>query len=314
MTFEMYKQTWKDAYAYTNLKISNVEKEIEELESNSIDLGLKLISFDMDYAEKIRQLEHKRKKRSRINKGLLIGCFILILLYVLLLILKAELILAALMALLTPVLGVGPFLVVGIIILNIIQIKRIDSKLSGNTEENKEKDKLKVEASMNEYNQLSKNKKQEKAVLLAKRDEIEKHYFDIVKVLIKIYNAGNIHKSYHGLIPMATIYGYLDKGVCTIIRGHGGVYERYEDDLKHQRIVGLLTEISSKLDMVIKNQKALYDLVEAMNDTLSNIKSEIDQATASLEKMESNSYIQTTAAVQTAETNKYLAYCAWQNN
>lgn len=48
--------------------------------------------------------------------------------------------------------------------------------------------------------------------------------------LQKLYNYNIIHPKYRGLIPVCSLYGYFDTGVCTQLEGHEGAYNKYDTE------------------------------------------------------------------------------------
>lgn len=112
----------------------------------------------------------------------------------------------------------------------------------------------------------------------------EKNKSQFVSVLVKAKNTLNdmyamnvLPEKYRTLTAVATLYEYLENGVCIIVMGHGGIYDAYENHFRMGLIISKLDEISRKLDVVIANQKFLYDELRKCNDTLGKISSEVSQ-------------------------------------
>lgn len=67
-------------------------------------------------------------------------------------------------------------------------------------------------------------------------------------LLDQYYSLNIIHKDFRGLIPVCTMYGYFDWGVCSELEGPHGAYKQYLNDSKLGIIISKLNEISDKLD------------------------------------------------------------------
>ena len=94
------------------------------------------------------------------------------------------------------------------------------------------------------------------------------------------------------------MYQWLQYGICTEIYGHGGLFDRYDYELKFNRIIGTLDEINSKLDSVIENQRMLYDEIQRGNQiaektyqSVRNIENNTDRMSKDIKQIKINSNI-----------------------
>lgn len=137
------------------------------------------------------------------------------------------------------------------------------------------------------------------------------------------YGMGVVHPNYWGLIPITRFCEYLDTGRRTQLEGKGEMYDLYEEELMHQRIVDQLdivnrnlrsigdgvASIGSQLTGIQRNQITLYEEVARSNKTVSAIQEEVGTVWKQLEK--NDAYLAKlsdsaeAAALHAAETAKH---------
>ncbi|MGN0516248.1 hypothetical protein [Eubacterium sp.] len=319
MIFERYTKTWADTLAYINgLLQTNSNKENNALYEIEAEQH-KISNVDRQYAEyKYRAKKDVRKYRS-----------------IVIIVLATFLLLTAVSGIMYKVglstdnstmIGIGgtvfmiltmtlcPFIVLGVVALGIYKSHVRKKDVKKYTTQNSSLEKTIASNNIVSYNSFLDNTRKEKAYLLSKKQEVTEEYKKSKEILDEIYATDLIPKRYQGLVQTATIYGYLYNGICTNIRGHGGVYERYENDLKLGVIIDRLNMINDKLNTVINNQKLLYDELCSINSELSDIKSEIAAGNKTLSEIRSNSAIAATASAQSAAANSYIATAVWRNS
>ena len=71
-----------------------------------------------------------------------------------------------------------------------------------------------------------------------------------------MYSLNVIHPKYRHWVAVATIYEYIETGICSSLTGDAGAYKFYEEQLMAKRIVGTLDEISKD---VIKYGECVAD-------------------------------------------------------
>ena len=116
--------------------------------------------------------------------------------------------------------------------------------------------------------------------------------------LSRIYSENILPPAYRNMAAAATMYQWLEYGICTQIYGHGGLFDRYDNELKYGRIIGTLDDINSKLDEVISNQKTLVEQLEYSNSlaektyqSVQNIESSNEKILKSSRNIEKNTSI-----------------------
>lgn len=77
-----------------------------------------------------------------------------------------------------------------------------------------------------------------------------------------LYNKNVIHSNYRGLIPICSLYGYFDTGVCTQLEGHEGAYSKYDIESRLDKIIVKLDEVIRRLEEIKQTQWVLYDAIQ----------------------------------------------------
>lgn len=120
-------------------------------------------------------------------------------------------------------------------------------------------------------------------------------------VLAQYYDLGYIYPKYRGLVPISTIFEYLESGRCFTLEGPDGAYNLYEQELRMNLILGKLDDIIYRLDEISANQQSLAQAVQQGN-------AKIDRLCGIVQRLEENTeVIQYYSGVTAANTN----YLAW---
>lgn len=129
-------------------------------------------------------------------------------------------------------------------------------------------------------------------------------------VLKSYYNTGVLHKDYWGLVPVGTIYSYLDKGLCTQLEGHEGAYLLYENELKWNKVFNKLDDIICRLDEIQSNQLMIARAIKKSNDKIDGLQkslnSQLDQMNGNLERISANQQISNYFGAVSAINTSYL--------
>lgn len=178
----------------------------------------------------------------------------------------------------------------------------------------------------NNNQRINEHKLQESKILKQKNDLIIDDYtvqlqearrqLDVsLNNLNKLYSENLLPASYRNFVAVATMYQWLQYGICTEIYGHGGLFDRYDYELKFNRIIGTLDEINSKLDSVIENQRMLYDEIQRGNQiaektyqSVRNIENNTDRMSKDIKQIKINSNITAMNTARTATMNEYMYY------
>ncbi len=129
---------------------------------------------------------------------------------------------------------------------------------------------------------------EEKKLLVEDINTVKATLKETTSTLEQLYELNVVYNKYWDPVPIATFYEYLKSGRCDTLGGYEGAYNRYEDELKMDRIVGRLDIVIQKLDQVVKNQ---YYLACSMREANKNIERLYDASismAASLQSIEKN--------------------------
>lgn len=139
------------------------------------------------------------------------------------------------------------------------------------------------ETLLREYNEREQKRAHDIPYLkksIAMRSELmklgNKERSDTLKLLDDYYNLGYIYPKYQGLVPVSTIYEYLDSGRCSSLTGAHGAYNLYESELRQNLIIEKLDDVLVKLDEIAYNQKLLSDAIAESNRLISSLCTSVD--------------------------------------
>ena len=157
--------------------------------------------------------------------------------------------------------------IVGIIAFFISRLNASDAQHSADVESKKRYDAaLKAYNLSVEQDRLRVERERPKKLLLqGQLKTLKDAHKKTVDTLNKLYNKGVIHKKYWGLVPICSLYGYFDTGVCTQLEGHEGAYNKYDTECRLDRIISKLDQVIQRLDEIKALQQDLYEAIEESN-------------------------------------------------
>ena len=101
----------------------------------------------------------------------------------------------------------------------------------------------------------------ERAVLEANIAAVEKQRDETRSRLETLYSVNIIHPKYRGLVPVGSLYEYIDTGRCETLEGAQGAYNIYENEVRLDRITTRMDVIAAKLDAIQGTQYMIYNAV-----------------------------------------------------
>ena len=103
-------------------------------------------------------------------------------------------------------------------------------------------------------------------------------------MLEQLYSADIVHPKYRGMAKICTIYDYIDTGRCYTLEGPDGAYNLFELELRSDRVIGelgnisnKLDTISNKLDIIAENQYTLFLALNEINSQLAKTNEAINE-------------------------------------
>lgn len=182
-------------------------------------------------------------------------------------------------------------------------------------DELKECTQYELESKIKQFN----NKINEAQSLVARKNELvmktSNSKFELIKSLQEakknlddFYSADIIPTKYRSLNAVSTLYEYIDTGRCSIIEGHGGIYDTYEYDLKLGLIINNLIDINNTLNRLETNQLYLYREIQDASGALSRITNSL---VAIEESSDSASKSLAATAIEQQQINAKVQWMAW---
>lgn len=104
----------------------------------------------------------------------------------------------------------------------------------------------------------------------AKRTETE-------QLLRKYYDVGVLHSDYHNMYAVCAIYNYLEKGICTGLKGHDGAYNLLREDQHFITLGQKMDAILSSLDRIATINVMLYNSIQEENRNIRQLIAKTDQ-------------------------------------
>ncbi len=132
---------------------------------------------------------------------------------------------------------------------------------------------------------------EKKTFIENKIDLLKQKHNDTSQLLKKMYNYGILHRDYHNIIAVATIYGYLDKGRCRTLEfdastGDKGAYNIYENEKRLDTIITNEQIIIQHLEEIKKNQQQLYNVMEDIFRTVNKMSKSVSKSVQMFTKMQ----------------------------
>ena len=139
-------------------------------------------------------------------------------------------------------------------------------------------------------------------IILPREIEKSEQTYKVTKDLLKkYYNLGFLYPKYHGIVPVCTIYEYLESGRCFSLLGHEGAYNLYESELRMNMVIGKLDDIITRLDDISANQQLLVQEIRKSNSRIENI-------SRSLNNIENSTALTAYYSAITASNTSYLSW------
>lgn len=156
---------------------------------------------------------------------------------------------------------------------------------------------LKIDAEyINIYKQREAEAKEKEKINKAKKEALitEKNLLSIrleeaKERLAKFYDTVGIDQKFRNLVPIGYMHEMIRLGIADKLEGVDGLYYLIMKELRWDQMTSSLSDISSKLDVIIDNQKAMYyELTEIkkQSENLVNLSmKELEIAFESLEQL-----------------------------
>lgn len=131
----------------------------------------------------------------------------------------------------------------------------------------------------------------------------EAEYQQTKEILKQYYSLGFIYPKYRGLVPISSLWEYLESGRCFTLLGPDGAYNLYESELRSNLILSKLDDILDRLDDLSAGQRALAAAITESNRKISEL-------SRSLDRIEDNTAVSAYYNRVTAVNTDYMAWLA----
>ena len=153
--------------------------------------------------------------------------------------------------------------------------------------------------------------------------EIRTQKANVVTALQKLYDLNIIYPKYRAIIPVTMFCEYLEAGRCETLDGADGAYNKYEEELRMERVIGNLGQIKSalgrisnqlgnisgQLGKIQQNQYSLYHELQEGNRIAASISNSAISIAQSNAAIAANTAWTAYSAAATARSTRAIAHC-----
>ena len=142
--------------------------------------------------------------------------------------------------------------------------------------------------------------------------------------LTKLYDCDVIFPKYRSAAPVFAFLEYLSAGICQALEGEQGAYSRWELEVRMDRVIAQLNDISWQLQKIRENQYTLYQavreiqkqneqLIEATMDVAAQVEKVDAQLKRNTQTTEENAKLTREQLKKLEENSAVTAYAAKQS-
>lgn len=145
--------------------------------------------------------------------------------------------------------------------------------------------------------------------LSVQRMELYDKYTESKSVLGRLYDLDIIFPKYRNLVAICSFYEYFVTGRCSVLEGHEGAYNIYENEIRLNAIIARLDDVIAHLEQIEQNQYMLYSAIVEGNQKIDKLVTLSEEIASKLDYISEQSAItaQNSAwAAQEANTIKWL--------
>lgn len=150
-------------------------------------------------------------------------------------------------------------------------------------------------------NRLYDERKLQKSNMQKELDCLDVSIKETRAILEKYYTLNIVYPKYRNLTAISSFNEYFKSGRCTILTGHEGAYNIYEEEVRLDRILTKLDIIIEKLEEIKQNQHMLYLAIKEAKNTSENILRELKNISSQNIEIINNTNI-------TAQNSQITAY------
>lgn len=317
LEFERYVYIWKNALRDTDKSIANLRSQRAELEAAHQTAVYSLSTLDSRYKDEVRK-ERLSVLRSQLIAIIAALAFVIFFSLLVCLFTEKRNIFVELIMKVLPADSPEDFAPIGlpgsgvsfaVFVWQTVKAIKIRKKLSAQRKNNtlgKMEENLRLKQKQAQGGRTYTMESESRA--LAQRNDIVSQFRKAQKALSDIYSVNVLPQKYRNFEAVATLYEYLVTGRCTAIKGHGGIYDTYENDYRSGLIIAKLSEIQNSLERISEYQQLLYSEVKKANITLSSMRQSLASIELSNREIAQNTAISATANQQSAAALNWMMW------
>ncbi len=161
---------------------------------------------------------------------------------------------------------------------------------------------------MAEDNARVEKEKLQIAELEKQQADLQNEIADIELLLDKLYSSNIVYPKYRELVPIVTMWEYIDSGRCMELFGANGAYNLYESESRQDIIISNLSQAISMLAQIRDNQYALYEAIQESNEIAERVYMQSESLLSANQEIAKNSALTAYNAKIAAENSTISAY------
>ncbi|MCL2619161.1 MAG: hypothetical protein FWD98_08950 [Defluviitaleaceae bacterium] len=163
---------------------------------------------------------------------------------------------------------------------------------------------------------LSKDDNRVKSELLLKenmvqyRNDMKIQHNKNLEVMNKLYSLGILHPQYRNIAAVASIFQFIDTGMCYELEGPGGAYAMFFHESWYKNFNSKFDNIIERLDDIHYSQQILIDTLESANKHLNKLTQTSEMTLSYAQATSKNSAV---IAYNTEVTKRNTEVIAWMS-
>lgn len=145
-------------------------------------------------------------------------------------------------------------------------------------------------------------------ILKQERARIEEEIRKTSSLLSDFYNADVVYLKYRNLVAVSSFYEYLQSGRCSVLEGHEGAYNIFENEIRQNIIISKLDEVIKRLDVIQQNQYMLYTAIKDTRQTINRLSGQMSLVVDGVNRIESNTEISAYHSQIAAKNTEFIKW------
>ena len=103
------------------------------------------------------------------------------------------------------------------------------------------------------------------------------------KSLQKLYSKCNIYYKYQNLAAVCSLYDSIATGICTRLEGPDGAYNKYDVEMRMDKMITQLDEVIENLHIIQNNQNKLYSEMRGISQKIDRLQLSMNEIARQLD-------------------------------